>query len=461
MKKNVSLTVMIELLVTTLVASGWILQSPLTIVSGSPELEDIDTSVEYSNGSIGSPLQGLSLWYAWINTSGTQIIYLAYQSHVLNPPVVTFLGQHYRTENDTEIFVGNTLTAMEVYNDTNGNGVPDADFIAGSSEIMYYFIVNSSVSFVIKPIEKSVIDDLPHYTWGIRYQTIDGFLLFEDQSAAARVMLDYMEFSYDFYIQNNVSYLKTNFDIGKPLEITSFQDVNVTLDGLSLALFYGTVVITSKPYTTLVNGEPYNSTIAAASPKPTELSEIRVENAKAYEFIFGQNYTLFRDSQQEIYESQSTAVAKISVSSGIRMSVEWLLSNLEQVLSNLFPRISSMQTAINLDYDVSSFLYRVCYPVWDGCRLEHDPTYVAYLSTASTPDIPPPIPELTPPIQFLVVATLLGLAVFVAALMDLKKTRKLVKYSLRNPLTVLGIKLPLFFLNHIFQNKSYVIIKFF
>lgn len=455
MKKNILLLVIMGLLVTTLVASGWILQyAPLAIVRGSQEVEDIDTNLEYSNGSISSPHPELSLWYTWINTSDTQIIYLAYQSQILNPPVITFLGQHYHTENGTEIFVGNTLTAMEVYNDTNGNGVPDADFVTGSSEIMYYFMVNSSVSFVITPIKKSMVDDLPHYTWGVRYQTIDGFLLFEDQSPAASVMLDYMEFSYDFYIQNNVSYLKTNFDIGELLEIIprSFQDVNVTLDGLSLALFYGTTVITSKPYTTLVDGKPYNSTTAPAVAEPTELGEIRVGDAKAYEFVFGQNYTLFKDSQQEIYGSQSTAVAKTSVSSGIRMSVEWLLSSLEQVLSNLFPKISSMQTAITLDYNVSSFLYRVCYPLWDGFRLKHDPTYVAYLSAASTLGIPPPIPELAPPIQFLVAAALIGLVALAVALINLRKTRKVLKYLMRIPLATLWRQTTLFFLHQYFSS---------
>jgi hypothetical protein len=438
-RRNFSSAIMMGLLITTLVASWPISQPLLTVVRGAFESEhiDIDVNVEYSNGSIGSPLQGLSLWYAWVNTSGTQIIYLAYQSHILNPPVVTFLGQHYYIENDTEIFVGNTLSAMEVYNDTNRNGVPDADFIMGTSEIVYYFVVNSSVSFVITPIEKSIIDNLPHYTWGIRYETIDGFLLFEDESPAARVMLSYMEFSYDFYIQNNVSYLKTNFSVGEPLEITSFPGNNVTLDGLSLALFYGTTIITSKPYTTLVNGEPYNSTTATALPEPTEIGEIRVEDTKVYEFVFGQNYTLFKDSQQESHKSQSTAVAKTSVSSGIRMSIEWLLSNLEEVLSDLFPRISSMQTAITLDYNVSSFLYRVCYPVWDGCSLKHDPTYVAYLSTSSTSVPPPPITELAPPLQFLIAAALLGLVALVIALADLRKTRKALKYSIPNPLTTL------------------------
>ncbi len=428
MKRNILAMLAIELLVITLIASGRTLHSP-SIASAFPDEGEIDTRTEYSNGSISSPHPGLALWYTWINTSDTQIIYLAYQSHMYNPPVVTFFGQHYYTENDTEVFVGNTLTSMEVYNDTNGNGVPDIDFATGKSEIVHYFLVNSSVSFEATPIEKSLINDVPHYKWGIRYATIDGYLTSEDGSPAAMVMLDYLALSYDFYIQNNVSYLKTNFSIGKILDITPLSSVNVTLEGLGLSLLYGTTIITMKPYVTMVNGEPYNSTTAQASAKPTESSEIRIENAKAYEFLFGQNYTLFRDSQEEVYESQSAAVANRSISGNLRVSVEWLLHDLEGVLSDLFPRMSSMNAPINLDYSVSSLLYRVCYPRWDGCRLEHDPTYVAYLKTGI-------IPEISPPMMFVIAAALMGLVALMAALVDLRKTRKMLRPLMHSSATV-------------------------
>jgi len=424
MERRIFVILVIGLLSTTLAPSARISLLPSTVIA-SPDAAEIDTNVEYSNGSIGSPHFGLALWYTWVNNSRTQIIYLAYQSHMYNPPVITFLGQHYYTENNTEVFVGNTLTSMEVYNDINGNGVPDIDFNTGKSEIVYYFLVNSSASFVITPVEKSLVNDVPHYGWGIRYNTIDGCLTFEDQSPAAMVMLDYLASSYDFYVQNNVSYLKTNFSIGEILNITPLSDTGVTLENLSLSLLYGTAVVTMKPYVTLVNGEPYNSTTAQASAKPTESSEIKIENAKAYEFLFGQNYTLFRNAQPEIYKSRSAAVANQSVSGNIRVSVEWLLSDLEDILSDLFPRISSMNVTINLDYSVSSLLYRVCYPKWHGCRLEHDPTYVAYLNTAV-------VPEISAPIMIVVAASILGLVALMAALIDLRKTRKMLRPQMHN-----------------------------
>jgi hypothetical protein len=425
MKKKIRAIAGIELLLVALAVSGGICRFSRTTAAAFSDGGNINVGAEYSNGSIGDPVNELALWYAWINTNGTQIIYLAYQSYKYPPPVTTFLGQHYHTGNNTEVFVGNTLTAMEVYNDTNKNGVPDVNVANGSRELLYNFAVNSSQSFDITPIKKSVIDGVPHYTWGIRYNTIDGFLLSEYQSTSVMVALDYMAFSYDFYVQGNLSYLKTNFGMGKILHMAPLRGGNITLNGLSLSLLYGTTVITPKSYTMMVGGEPYNSTTAQNSTKPTESSEVRIEDTKAYEFMFGQNYTLFKGSQNETCQSKSAAVADRSVPGGAYRSVESLLSDFESVLSNVFPKISNMQPVINLDYNVSSFLYRECYPEWDGYGLEHDPTYVAHLGSGT-------IPEIGPPLMFVLVAVSLCTVSLIAALYDLRKTRKIVGSSNQN-----------------------------
>jgi len=423
MRRTIFVIVTIGLLLTAIMTSAEVWHVPPVIARDSTGEVDIDTNLEYCNGSISSQNPDLPLWYDWVNASGTQIIFLAYHSYVVNPPIITFLGQHYYSENDTEVFVGNTLTSMEIYNDTNGNDLPDADYVSGKSEILYHFDVNSSVSFEIMPIEKTQKDGLPHYTWGIRYQTIDGFMTI-GYTPVARVIVDFMDFSYDFYVQNNTSYLKTNFRIGKISETTppySVPNAPVSLDGLSLALFYGTCVIANRPYVTLVNGNPYNSTTAPASVQPTDLGEIKIENAKAYDFVFGQDYTLSRDSGQESHKSKSTAVSNQSVPSDLERYA-WVFSILKAAVSSLFPKISSMKSAINLDYNVSSFLYRICYPVWDGCELQHDPTYIAYLNATI-------VPEIGPPLMFIIIASIVSVVVLTAALIDLKKTRKMLRYT--------------------------------
>jgi hypothetical protein len=382
--------------------------------------DTIDTAAEFSDGTIGSLSDPLVAWYVWINTSGVQIIYLACLSYVEPPPIITFFGEHYWTENGTEMFVGNTLTAIEVYNDTNGNGLPDMNADNDTSELRYFYGVNCSQSFVMTPLEKTVMDGVPHYRWGLRYDTVDGFLLNESQAPCSRVSLDYLGSSFDFYMQDNVSYLKTNFEMGKILNLTPISGGRATLDGLSLSLLYGTTVVASRPYSAIVNGEPYNSTTTQNLVEPIESGEIRVGDANAFQCVFGQNYTLFRDSQEVVCSSQSGAVSYQSVFEGAYRSVEFALSFMEQLVSGLFPKISSLPVIVNLDYSVSPLLYRVCYPQWSGYALEHDPTYIAYLAQAAVPGI-----DLgSPPVSFIVVASFVGSVALVVALYDVKKTRR-------------------------------------
>jgi hypothetical protein len=418
MKKKILTVITLGLLLASLASAGFVWRAPLAMGVNSSDGETVNTGAEYSNATIGSPIEGLAIWYVWINTNSTQVIYLAYVSSKIPPPVLTFFGQHYMTGNGTEVFVGNTLTAMEVYNDANRNGVPDVDLSNGTNELLYNFAVNSSQSFVITPVQKTLIGGDVHYTWGLRYNTIDGFLLTENQAAGANVLLDYLASSYDFYVQNNASYLKTSFEIGKILNVTSYSDLNFTLEGLSLSLLYGTSVIASNTYTTVVNGEPYNSTTTQSSAIPTQSGEIRIEDAKAYECVFGQNYTLSRDSGNATYPSKSAAVSDHSVPGGVYRSVEGALSFFENVLSGVFPKISSLLTTVNLDYNFSSFLYRVCYPQWDGYALEHDPTYVAYMTLIA-------IPEIGPPVMLIIGASIAGSAALIVALLDTRKNRRM------------------------------------
>jgi hypothetical protein len=415
-KKQVLTFATLGLLLVAFSCAGLRFSPHVSAIESSTE-ETVNTGVEYSNGTIGSPIDGLAIWYVWINTNNTQVIYLAYVSTRYPPPVMTFFGQHYAAGNDTEVFVGNTLTAMEVYNDTNHNGVPDVGSSSDANELLYNFAVNSSESFLITPVQKTLISGVPHYTWGLRYDTIDGFLLTENQTTGARVIVDYLATSYDFYLQSNVSFLKTSFEIGKITNVTSTSDDVVTLEGLSLSLLYGTSVVASKTYTTIVNGEPYNSTTTENSAELTKSGEIRVEDTLAYECVFGQDYTLSGGSTNATYPSLSAAVSDNSVPGGLYRSVESVLSSFEDVLASVFPRISTLPATINLDYNVSSFLYRVCYPQWSGYALEHDPTYVAYLTTFT-------VPEASPPVILIVGITVTGSIALMAALLDTKRTLK-------------------------------------
>lgn len=385
---------LVGLLLVSILVSVMLFSTRATLCAeASASQLTIDTNSEYANGSISiSPV--VDIWYAWVNVSDTQIINYVLFSNEVNSPIINFLGQHFQVENDTEMFVGNTLTLIEVYNDTNGDGVPQANFTSGETEIAYYLLVNSSIGYETTPIQKTLKGEIPHYTWGFKYDSIDGFLLYPEEEpgqGAARVMIDHLGFNYDFYVVENVSYVKKSFDIGEITDIQPLGGTSVSLDGLSLSLLFSTVILSDKPYTAYVNSEPYNSTIAENPATPTSGGEIAVETIKAYEFLFGENYNLTRDGSVETHEVKSEAAATTSVPQGAQSTLNWILAYFEKNLnvSDLFPSASGIGGEVNLDYNISTFLYRICYPIWDGLPTQHDPTYVAYLfSNTTIPEFP-------------------------------------------------------------------------
>jgi len=141
------------------------------------------------------------------------------------------------------------------------------------------------------------------------------------------------------------------------------------------------VTISANPTTAYVNGEPYNSTTAANPATATSGGEIAVKTIKAYEFLLGESYNLTRGETVETHETKSEAAATTSIPQGAQSRISWMLAYFENNLnmSDLFPSASGIGGNVNLNCSVSAFLYRICYPVWDGLMIQHDPTCVAYL----------------------------------------------------------------------------------
>lgn len=350
----------------------------------------INTNAEYTNGTM--PAGFGDIWYDWVNTSKTQIIYYVLYSNTVNSPIINFLGQHFQVENGTEVFVGSTMAMIEVYTDTNGDGIPQANFTSGVTEIQYYLLMNSSASYHITNIQKTQTGEISHYLWGFEYETIDAFLLYPEQQpghAAAKVIIDHVGLGYDFSVENNVSSLKTSFDIGEITNVQSLPDEpQVSLDGLSLSLLFSTITVAAKPYAVHINGQPYNSTTTSAPAIATNLGEVTVNMVKAFDFVFGETYNLTRGGNTETHEVKSEAAATSSVPQSALSDMDWVLYVFEDKL-NFTELFGTTWGRVNLNCNASALLYRICYPVWDGLAIQHDPTYVAYLFSNTQ------IPEFT------------------------------------------------------------------
>ena len=375
--------------------------------------------VEYTSDTIVPENSPLLIWYDWVSISGTQVINFAIYTtpdYGYPVPVANLLGQHFRMADGTQVFIASALSELEVYRDVNGNGVPQANANSGESEIAYYMYVNMSDSYSMTPVQKAMEGPNPHYRWSFTYENAHGYL----QNASRRVgvvaslVFSHITLSYDFSVNGNVSNLKTSFDIGPINSLVIHDSSQFSLEGLSLALLYATATYTSKSYVTYVDGEEFNSATAENSTFNAELAQVEVDGAKAYDFVFGGNYTLNRGETNqthqaniETYEARAEAAAFSDVLPLIRVNpvkgMEFFRDQLQ--LEALFG--GSWQN-FNMDFQSSSLIYRICFPVWDGLQIQHDPVYVGYILGE---------PENTQPPEFPTATVLSALVITMAALL--------------------------------------------
>jgi hypothetical protein len=386
-------------------------------------------SVEYANGSIVPENSPLLIWYDWVNVSGTQVInYAIYTTPDYNfsVPIANIVGQHFRMADGTQVFIASALSELEVYQDVNGDGIPQADFNFGESEILYYMYTNMSDSYSMTPIQKVMQDAIPHYQWSFTYENAHAYL----QNATARIgvaaslVLSHITLSYDFSVNGNVSNLKTNFDIGKVTSLNILESSQFSLDGLSLTLLYATATYTSKPYMTYVNGRQYNSSTSKDSAIDAEIAQVKVSGVQAYDFVFGGTYTVNRGESNETnqaiienYEAKAEAVALSSISLKIYGPTIKGMSFFRDQL-NLAELFGGSWQDFNMNYETSSLIYRICFPVWDGMRIQHDPVYIGYIlsNSETTPEDNEPLP-----ISWIVAAVVIVAVVSISFIVYFKK----------------------------------------
>ena len=387
----------IALLLTMTVFSLYPQTCPFNLVSASSIIPQAD--LEYANGTLTSNNAPFKVWYSWVNVSNTQVIYYAAYTTPDYPfpvPIANIIGQHFSLDDGTQIFIASALSELEIYRDLNGDGIPQTSTGSSGNEVLYYIYSNMSQGYSMTPIQKTTIDSVPHYQWSFTYQNAYAYL----QNANARVgviarmFFEHLTLNYDFSVAGNVSDLKTSFDIGKVTNLEILEPTEFSsFDGLSLALLYATATYTSKSYSTSVNGQPYDSS-TADSAVGADLAEVTVDDVKAYDFIFGGNYTLYRAGSAEVhgasvetYEAQAQAVAIAGLPTIYGPTVRSISFFSDQL--NLADLFGGSWPSVNSNYESSSLIYRICFPVWDGNQIEHDPTFLGYIyNNQEIPEIP-------------------------------------------------------------------------
>lgn len=355
---------------------------------------------EMSSGFINGSY-GLQLWYVWLNTSGTHVLFLAMYSAAMPPPINYFIGQHYFTANGTEVFVGNRLLGFEVYKDLNRNSILDADFTnwfdKNLDESRYFFLLNASVTADFTPPSKNVVNNSTHYLWEISYGQVQGNfaeignftggyignpetegMLPSYFASFVSSTLDTLNLSYDYWVENDTAYLKTGMSLGtfSKVEIPGPypQPTALNFTSSSFSTLYTTSVLSMKPYEI----QPENATNTGDTAVPVNATNIQVEHKEAFRLVFGENYTLNGDPTE--YRSSAGIYPASSVPGDVIASTNYFRVDAEDTFKSYFGETSpSLAENVTLSVGRSSLIYRVCYPTWSNRSLSHDPLFIAYL----------------------------------------------------------------------------------
>lgn len=414
------------MILTATVFSAVFLQACL-LQPARAQSSSIDLSQEYSSGDV-EVFPYLQAWYTWVNVNGTHTIFLALYSQEASP-VSFFIGQAYNTSSGSRVFVANALLAMEVYNDTNGNGFLDANYAASTTELTYTLIMNASQTFTPYPVNKTSIDGTPHYRWGITYGNVQAILInatspdygYGGGLPASYTAIDHVSLFYDYSIIGNTTYLKTSYEIGI-VTLVPPTNPGVTLQGLSLSLLHATLTVSSGQLAVVAGSAPYDSQ-TNTTPSLVNAAQVTVDNVLAYEFRFKDNYTLLKDPP-----TSYPAVYLASPSDSIPPNAfegQWASSliRVQDYVRASLPDIAGLPASSDFNYNSSKFLYRVSYPTWSGYALQHDPTYVAYFGPGLGPGSLPPLPPGLP-VTILTIAIVTGFLSLVVAVNGLRIARR-------------------------------------
>ena len=405
-------------------------------------------SSEMSHGFINGAYNE-SLWYVWLNTSGTHLLFLTMYSANYPSSINYFVGQHYFTTSGTEVFIGNRLLGFEIYEDVNKNSVLDADFTNRfnnvSDETRYFFMLNASKTVDLTPPTKSLVNNITHYMWGVKHTQAQGNIAKIGNTTGSYVgdpetgewipsYFDYgwianlnsLGFIFDYWVNNSAAYLKIGLEFGTftveywmPEEI-----VPVNFNNNSLSAVYTTSVLSPKQYQISLS----NPREATGEGKIVNSTSIDIEKEEAFKTVFDQNYTL--SGSPTTHQSTAGVYPISSLPGDIISQAKYFTQNTEDIFKEQLAQTSpGLSSNLTLGIRKSSLIYRVCYPIWENRTLSHDPLYIAYIGEANF--INPK--GLSLPQTWLIATLIFGTAVLLAAVYHHKRIRSYKVNSLIKP----------------------------
>lgn len=330
-------------------------------------------------------------------------------------------GMHYFTPDGNEVFIGALLAFLMVYDDTNNNSIPNPD--DPDKEAIYYVVPfgigetlegEDSYAPVVTPIQAKKIEE-GHYQFGMRYQNMYAYVSRNPLLGAVLktgwiAKFSELTITYDITINKDTGEVRTEtyYTIGQVTELWAFilgipieADPSELPASLGISAVHFVTIFTSKYQ---ITGETSGKTI---SPTENELADENItiavgkKNERAFAIRFMGEFDLKDETTGKYMKTNETAY-NILLQAKVNdlILVGWQLG-FSAVIFSVFayalsdyvqeeytsPKDLAEKSLIPWNpkgFGVRALWYAVCFPSWQGYRVEHDPVYTAYFGDAAS-----------------------------------------------------------------------------
>jgi hypothetical protein len=394
-----------------------------------------------------------NMYMTYVNSSGLKLLYAGLEeittdeSTYLRIPMQSFI-MHYKTnENNRDVILASTFLMLMAFNETATSLYPDSP---DRNDVLYAsFSLGFDLSNLGKtlPVLNSKTETIPlthdgnEWTWGMKYTNLTALWWrtwidpnnpsFNNSWPVALTVYDELTFTYKLTIDPaaGVATLQENHIIGRMRHLfvgvipaiwvyynstgtygmlgrklsndTIYDFIQDNGLKMSIINFQTSVMADHETYSQTPSGE--NVTDTEIPVTDTSIDTYADDGEKIFNADFGtkKTYKLYdytadpTETTYNTYEStaRTAKIAGYAGNGGLFAYHIGLMKFLPAVVVHMYPALFAKAASTIANMSRANYFYIIAYPQYSGYRVEHDPTFTAYIAAES---VATPTPSASP-----------------------------------------------------------------
>jgi hypothetical protein len=425
-----------------------------------------------------------NMYMTYINTSGLKLLYAGLEnittdgSAYLRIPMQSFI-MHYKTNNRTrDVIMASTFLMLLAFNETATSLYPDSpdrnDVLYASFSLGFDLsalgamlpALNSKTEII--PLTHS--DDKLQWSWGMKYTNLTALWWrtwidpdnphFDNSWPLALTVYDELTFTYTLTISPSIgtATLQENHIIGRmrhlfvrasPLlwvhynstgnygmlgrkvsDETIYDYIQNNNLKMSIVNFQTSIMADHETYSVTPTGQ--NVTNAEVPVTDTSIITYADDGEKIFNADFGtkKTYKLYNytaDPTESVFNTYDST-ARTAPASGFASNAGLfayhigLMKFLPLVVVHMYPELFAKAKETIANMSRANYFYLIAYPEYGGYRVEHDPTFTAYIAVA--PSTSPSQPTGGGIGGIIIIAIIIAVVVICVAVIVLRRKPK-------------------------------------